>query len=657
MFRQEPQPPNISDQALTMNTNTDTTASTNANAQPALVSGQGKASPKGNPPAAAARPPVPELLKRLDSELLAITTTKLTEVQARERFRKLLITVVQGVGACHVRRDEDGDWDVKPAHSDGRVPRRHDFVTTLNQICDLALDSGKTQIRKLQIPETMGLFAPVNITGISSEVLLLVAPESHDVALLLNVLQRVCASLRLLLSGQQAKATDWKLRSLAMIMELCGSMEHCDSVNDASEELSNELARAMGCSMVAVGLQRKRNMDLVSVSGLTKVEKSSETGRALLETLIESRTRACAGVFPPKSEENSHLLIAHKRLARVCNSDAIFSQPLETESGESVGAIVLAGSKTVVLDKKVSRFMSAAAPRFSSSLAVLGRAEKHWFGRTLSKAWKLSTSKFRWIALSACLLAIAIMFIPITYRVRCSGTIEPMEKRFAVAPFAGLIMSANVKPGDRVRTGDVLAGMDGKTIRWELSGIAAEKKKADRQREIELSQGNVPEALLSELENRKLASREQVLNFQRDNLQIKSPIDGFVLSGSLENAEASSVETGQVLFEVGPIDPVKFQIAIPAIEFGEIEKDAVVKLWIEGHEDEPIEGEIDRIYPKSELKDAKNVFIAELEIENGEEKFMPGMKGTVRIDCGKRPIGSIIFRKPLNWLRANIAWW
>ena len=249
------------------------------------------------------------------------------------------------------------------------------------------------------------------------------------------------------------------------------------------------------------------------------------------------------------------------------------------------------------------------------------------------------------------------MFLPITYRVRCNCVTEPVSRRFAVAPFDGQISVGHAEAGDLVTAGQVLAQMDGQTIRMELSGVIAERQQALRTREMKLFERNVPEAILSELEHKRLVSQEEILMYKKDHLQIKSPIDGVVLSGSLERAEAASIETGQVLFEVGPVKPMRVEMAIPSNEIAQVKAGFPVKVWIDGQEDEPIEGEILKIHPRSETRDAKNVFIAEIEFPNEDERLRPGMKGSVRVDCEERSLGWSLFHKPMNYVRSRLTWW
>jgi biotin carboxyl carrier protein len=249
------------------------------------------------------------------------------------------------------------------------------------------------------------------------------------------------------------------------------------------------------------------------------------------------------------------------------------------------------------------------------------------------------------------------MMMPVTYRVRCNCVLEPAYRRYAVAPFDGLVASGFAEPGDVVQTGDVLAEIDGRNIRWELSGVTAERLSSLRQREIELVDENIPELFLAELDNEKHLAEEAILNIKKDGLQIRSPIDGVVLSGSLERSEASSVKTGDVLFEVGSTEEMKIQIEIPADEVSQIGVGQAAKIWVEGNEDFPLETEISRIHPRSVIRDAKNVFIAEVKFENKDTRFRPGMKGVVRIDGYQRSLGWSLFHKPIDYIRSHFTWW
>ena len=138
-----------------------------------------------------------------------------------------------------------------------------------------------------------------------------------------------------------------------------------------------------------------------------------------------------------------------------------------------------------------------------------------------------------------------------------------------------------------------------------------------------------------------------MLRYQQEHLQVRSPIEGIVLSGSLERSEAASVETGQVLFEIGPVKPMRIEIEIPANEVAQTKPGFPVSIWINGQEDDVIKGEIVKIRPSSTTRNAKNVFIVEVKFPNDDERLRPGMEGAHMVDNGLRAPanGSTLERK------------
>jgi biotin carboxyl carrier protein len=440
-------------------------------------------------------------------------------------------------------------------------------------------------------------------------------------------------------------------------MELVSKIEQSDTVKSATELVTNELVSLLSCSSVAIASLKKRKLKLQAISGIDKIDRASRTCRDYQQALYESIVRDQQGTFPSNEPDNGHLLLAHKQLVSTVQSQSAISQPLKLNDDDAIGSWIFTGSQAQLASEHFKRFVDAATPHVAAALELLQRSEKS----RLKRFWNLFTRKtqlFTRLMIPISIVAFYfLMMLPITYKVRCNCTVEPVLRRFAVAAFDGLVESGFVEPGDMVEKDQVLAEIDGRTIRWELLGVTSQRKQSLRQREMELAERNIPKTLLAELENRRLRAEEEVLKYKQEHLKIRSPIAGVVLSGSLEQAEAASVTTGQVLFEVGPIDPVKIEIAIAADEASQVKKGHPVTVWIEGQEDRPLESVIERIHPRSEIRDAKNIFVAEIKFDNPDESLRPGMKGVVRIDAEKRTLGWSLFHKPINYLRSRLTWW
>ena len=254
-------------------------------------------------------------------------------------------------------------------------------------------------------------------------------------------------------------------------------------------------------------------------------------------------------------------------------------------------------------------------------------------------------------------MLLGILLLPVQYRVRCTCELDVMTRRFAVAPFDGIVKEGFVEPGDLVQQGQRLASMDGTALTYQMATVKADLAKARKLREIELKHRDIPKSMVAGLEAESLEAEQQLLEFQKAQIEVRSPVDGIILSGSLEKSVGASATQGQTLFEVGPIDQLIVEIAIPADEIAHVRSDQTVRVWVDGFESSSFTGMIESIAPRSELRDARNVFVAEIRIDNQDGRLRPGMKGRVRIDCDRHPLGWNLFHKPANFILSRLTWW
>ena len=594
--------------------------------------------------------------RSLDEELLNVLTSNADNSTADRAIRTIAIRAAQAVGAAHVMRENEL-WTLTADRLTGRVPTTDALVEECGDQLQEFVESENPSVVQLECLQ--GLPAVfLSLRSKQPELFMVTLKDNADLTAKFSKLQKIVSALQLVRRNSALNNSMWQLNSLAAIMELVGKIEKSDTLKSASEMACNELVSLLGCDSVAIGLFKKRKLKLSAISGIAKIDRASRSCRDYQQALYESVVRDQQGTYPAHDTDNGHLLLAHKQLASTVQSQSAISQPLASDDEEdAIGSWIFTGSQPQLASEHFARFIDTATPHISGALDLLRRAEKSRWNRM----WSLFTRKtklFTRLMIPISIIAFfLLMHVPITYKVRCNCTVEPVLRRFAVAAFDGLVESGFVEPGDLVEKDQVLAEIDGRTIRWDLLGVTSQRKQSLRQREIELADRNIPKVQLAELENRRLTAEEEVLKYKQDHLKIRSPISGVVLSGSLERAEAASVKTGQVLFEISPIDPVKIEIAIPADDASQVKKGHPVTVWIEGQEDRPLESVIERIHPRSEIRDALNIFVAELRFENPEETLRPGMKGVVRIDAEKRSLGWSLFHKPINYLRSRLTWW
>lgn len=254
--------------------------------------------------------------------------------------------------------------------------------------------------------------------------------------------------------------------------------------------------------------------------------------------------------------------------------------------------------------------------------------------------------------LGICLL-VAVLFLPVHYRIGCDCRIEPVTRRYVAAPYDGILKTALVTSGATVEAGDVLAVMDGREIRWELAGIVAERDRAAKQSEAAFAQHEFAAANVGRLEADRLELKKELFENRQQNLEIKSPIAGIVVFGDLEKAEGAPVTCGETLFEIAPLAEMVVELSVPEREIPYVSEGQPVSIRLEACRKSPLQAKIERIHPRSQIRDQQNVFLAEVTLTNETGELRPGMQGSARIHGPSRTLGWIVFHKPWE----TVCWW
>ena len=91
--------------------------------------------------------------------------------------------------------------------------------------------------------------------------------------------------------------------------------------------------------------------------------------------------------------------------------------------------------------------------------------------------------------------------------------------------------------------------------------------------------------------------------------------------------------------------PLRLEVALPAEEFANVRVGHSVAVSLDGLADRKVEAEIRRIRPRSEIRDGHNVFIAEVEIDNADQRLRPGIQGVAVITGDSHPLGWNLFHR------------
>lgn len=261
----------------------------------------------------------------------------------------------------------------------------------------------------------------------------------------------------------------------------------------------------------------------------------------------------------------------------------------------------------------------------------------------------------RWkFALAATLLAAAAMALPVPYSVTCDCELQPVTRRFVAAPFEGVLERALVDVGDTVTAEQPLARMDGKDVRWEQAGNTADYGRAAKERDSHLAAQEVGEAQLAKLQMERLRLTGQILDRRSEHLEIKSPIDGIVVSGELKRVEGARLSMGQTLFEIAPLEQMIVEVEIPEADVAEVPADTQATIRLEAFPGQRLTGTLHRICPRAELRRKQQIFVGEIPLPNESGQLRPGMRGRVSLSAGQSTLGWRLFHRALTKFQ---MWW
>jgi biotin carboxyl carrier protein len=264
----------------------------------------------------------------------------------------------------------------------------------------------------------------------------------------------------------------------------------------------------------------------------------------------------------------------------------------------------------------------------------------------------------RWVKVAAGTLGLAalLMVVPFKYSVPCDCQVQLVNRRFVAAPYEGLLEKTLVESGDVVTAGQVLARMDARQLRMELSSMTAELDSQRKRRDSALARGNVAESQIAASEMSRLESKVNILQTRLENTEIRSPLAGIVVSGDLEKAEGVPMEMGQNLFEVGPLHKMLVEVRIPEYEIRMVSAGMPVQFEFDAFPFRTFDGTLQRIHPRAESLESKSVFVGEIQIDNSDGLLRPGLKGRARIRGDRYPLGWNLFHHAWDSARRWLVW-
>ncbi len=597
---------------------------------------------------------------------LQSVTQDATDPQSLFQGLARMISQWQGTAAWLFSRTPDDQWTDAVPMLGGELL---EACETLRHKLKLAVEytnktSAVAQIDTPEVPGQQLVAVPVIVDQQITHVLAALFPSTSRPGFSSHwMMTFVAGQVASWLIRQRAQSANIQLKSLSDFVNLGAALNRAADQTEAAILLVNELRNLMGAQHAALLLQARRGgrLRLAALSDVESIDPESESTKIVLSAAMAAGDSNQA-VFWSKSQTNSaddnaspNNLVLHKYCSRY-NCEACGLLPLIGRDDVVLGWLLLGLKQQQAQNESFLKYLEQITRLSAGQLDVVFKSQRTI--RQVIRDGFLAVSRKRLVrgVTLALLVLFGLMFVPMTYKVKSDCQLQLVQRRFVAAPYAGILEKTFVENGDVVNQGQLLARMDGRQLRVEISGLEADLKSEKKRRDSALARGVVAESQIASAEMKRLESELQLKRDRLNHLEIRSPVDGVVVSGDLEKAEGAPLEMGQNLFEVGPLDQLLVEIFIPESEIQYVQQGMTVQLELSAFPFESFRGEIVRIHPRAEIIENESVFVAKIQIDNSTGSLRPGMKGRAKVSSHRYPLGWNLFHGAWERTRSWLIW-
>ena len=489
--------------------------------------------------------------------------------------------------------------------------------------------------------------------------------------------------------------------ALAVVDLIATSVEH-SHFEAAANSTATRLATQLGCERVSIGFVRGNHTEVQTMSGIATLNPKMRLTRAIGRSMDEAIGQDTTIVYPARDEKNFFATRCHEELARMAIAGSVCTIPISRD-GALVGAVTFEHEGEQALDQKTITLCETAISLVGPILYEKYLQDR-WLGAKISAALrqqfgKFATSGHLMLKTGTAALLCAIVFLTTAngvYRVTADAMLEGTVQRVVVAPIDGYIKEANVRAGDIVEEGQVLAQLDDKDLELERRERVGEQAQLQREYRQAMSELDSTRVSILKAQLNQAAARLALTIANLERTRATSPMDGIVISGDLSQSLGIPVERGDTLFEVAPLDSYRVMLKVDERDVRRLSPGQTGQLALVGFPDEYLPFAIERITPIATATDGRNFFAVEAQLEQrprpgmerlrprmesprpgmerlrpgmesprpemenvrpGMKRLRPGMRGIGKVDIGQRRLIWIWSHNLIDWFRLQAWTW
>lgn len=263
----------------------------------------------------------------------------------------------------------------------------------------------------------------------------------------------------------------------------------------------------------------------------------------------------------------------------------------------------------------------------------------HW-------AWKAG-------AAAAVLVLAVLLLVPVDDRVTAHTVIEGRTRQLVTAPFEGFIAEALVRPGDRVRQGQVLLRLDDRDLKLEQAKLRGERDQAAGRLRQAMADREAAGVALASAELQGAEGQLALVEAKLARARLVAPIDGLIVTGDWVQQVGAPAELGKEMFEIAS-EGYRVVLHVPEHDIARVRTGQRGVLRLAGQPQDGHDFELSRVTATASVQDSTNGFRAEAAWVGDVPPLSPGMQGVAKVVVGTSNLLTIWTRESVAWLRLKL---